>query len=169
MQNDIIYGKNSVIEALQSDREINKILISRTNHSDNKIEQIKKLAQQKSVVFQFVGRDKLAQYDGLNHQGVIAQVAPIRYVELEDFIEKYHVSEQGLSSSQAESRIQKYGPNEIRQAKSKKWYNYFLESLFSPFNCILLRYCCHSFLYRCLSSRNTKLCEYYCYSCFSYS
>lgn len=89
MQNDIIYGKNSVIEALQSDREINKILISRTNHSDNKIEQIKKLAQQKSVVFQFVGRDKLAQYDGLNHQGVIAQVAPIKYFELEDFIEKY--------------------------------------------------------------------------------
>ena len=89
MQNDIIYGKNSVIEALQSDREINKILISRTNHSDNKIEQIKKLAQQKSVVFQFVCRDKLAQYDDLNHHGVIAQVAPIKYVELEDFIEKY--------------------------------------------------------------------------------
>lgn len=87
----------------------------------------------------------------------------------EDFIKTYHVNEKGLSASEAESKIQKYGLNEIRQAKPKKWYNYFLESLFSPFNCILLRYCCHSFLYRCLSSRNTKLCQYYCYSCFSYS
>lgn len=89
MQDNIVYGKNAVIEALQSDREINKILISRTNHSDNKIEQIKTLAQQRSIVFQFVGRDKLSQYDGLNHQGVIAQIAPINYVELDDFISKY--------------------------------------------------------------------------------
>lgn len=86
---DIVFGKNSVIEALQSDREINKVLISKTNHSDSKIEQIKTLAQERGVVFQFVGRDKLAQFDGLNHQGVIAQIAPIKYVELEDFIEKH--------------------------------------------------------------------------------
>lgn len=70
----------------------------------------------------------------------------------EDFIKTYHVNEKGLSSSEVESKIQKYGLNEIRQTKPKKWYNYFLESLFSPFNCILLRYCCDSFLYRCVSS-----------------
>ena len=28
--------------------------------------------------------------------------------------------------------------NEIQQAKPKKWYHYFLDSLFTPFNCILL-------------------------------
>lgn len=76
----------------------------------------------------------------------------------EDFIKTFNVNENGLSSSEAQSKIQKYGLNEIKQTKSKKWYNYFLESLFSPFNCILLRYRCHSFLYRCISSRNTKLC-----------
>jgi len=43
-----------------------------------------------------------------------------------------------LSTNEANERISKYGLNEIRQAKPKKWYNYFLESLFSPFNCILL-------------------------------
>ena len=30
------------------------------------------------------------------------------------------------------------GHNEIKQAKPKRWYHYFLQSLFSPFNCILL-------------------------------
>lgn len=56
----------------------------------------------------------------------------------EDFIKTYHIEEDGLSSSQANEKLHKYGPNEIRQAKPKKWYHYFLESLFSPFNCILL-------------------------------
>ena len=86
---DIIYGKNSVMEALSGDREINKILISKTNHSDNKMEDIKELAKAKGIIFQFVGKEKFSQYEGLNHQGVIAQVAPIKYVELEDFIEKH--------------------------------------------------------------------------------
>ena len=83
---DIVYGKNSVIEALSGTREINKVMISKTNHSDNKIEQIKELAQKRGIVFQFVGKEKFAPYNELNHQGVIAQIAPIEYVELEDFI-----------------------------------------------------------------------------------
>lgn len=87
--NDIIYGKNSVLEALSGDRVINKILISKTNHSDSKMKQIKEFAQRKGIVFQFVGKDKLAPYNGLNHQGVVALIAPIEYVELEDFIEKH--------------------------------------------------------------------------------
>ncbi len=89
---DIIYGKNSVMEALTGEREINKILISKTNHSDNKMEDIKELAKAKGIIFQFVGKEKFSQYEGLNHQGVIAQVAPIEYMELEDFIEKHRDS-----------------------------------------------------------------------------
>ena len=57
----------------------------------------------------------------------------------EDFIKKYNININGLSSEEASKRINIYGFNEITQAKSKKWYNYFLESLFSPFNSILLR------------------------------
>ena len=86
---DIIYGKNSVLEALCGDREINKITISKTNHSDSKMEEIKELAQKKGVIFQFVGKEKFAPYQGVNHQGVLAQIAPIKYIELEYFIEKH--------------------------------------------------------------------------------
>ena len=86
---DIIYGKNSILEALSGNREINKILISKTNHTDNKMEDIKELAKSKGIIFQFVGKEKFSQYQGLNHQGVIAQIAPIKYVGLDDFIEKY--------------------------------------------------------------------------------
>ena len=60
----------------------------------------------------------------------------------EEFIKKYRVNEKGLSSKKANELIHNLGLNEIKQAKPKKWYHYFLESLFSPFNCILLGIVC---------------------------
>ncbi len=56
----------------------------------------------------------------------------------EEFIKKYNTNLNGLSSLKAQEHINTYGLNEVKQAKPKKWYNYFLESLFSPFNSILL-------------------------------
>ncbi len=44
----------------------------------------------------------------------------------------------GLSPQVVDEKLHKYGYNEITQHKPKRWYNYLLESLFSPFNCILL-------------------------------
>lgn len=55
-----------------------------------------------------------------------------------EFMQKYKVTETGLSSHEAEEKLRNLGLNEIKQAKPKKWYHYFLESLFTPFNCILL-------------------------------
>ncbi len=56
----------------------------------------------------------------------------------DEFIKSFKVSEKGLSSKKANENLQSFGPNEITQAKPKKWYHYFLESLLSPFNLILL-------------------------------
>ena len=56
----------------------------------------------------------------------------------EEFIEKYKVDEKGLSDSEVENRIHKYGHNEITQAKPKRWYNYLVQSIFTPFNSILI-------------------------------
>ncbi len=87
---NLIYGKNAIIEALESDsREFNRILISNTSRADEKIEKIKVLAKLKGIVFQFVGKEKLNQLaQEARHQGVIAQVSPIKYQDLDDFIEK---------------------------------------------------------------------------------
>lgn len=56
----------------------------------------------------------------------------------DEFIKKYRVNENGLSSKKADELIKNLGLNEIKQAKPKRWYNYFFESLFTPFNLILL-------------------------------
>ncbi|MBQ8167843.1 23S rRNA (guanosine(2251)-2'-O)-methyltransferase RlmB, partial [bacterium] len=42
------------------------------------------------VVFQFVAKEKFQPYAEFNHQGVIAHISPIEYMELEDFLDKPH-------------------------------------------------------------------------------
>ena len=56
----------------------------------------------------------------------------------EDFMKKYNIKEGGLTQSEAEHGLKQLAPNIIKQAKPKRWYNYFLESLFTPFNIISL-------------------------------
>jgi len=56
----------------------------------------------------------------------------------EDFVSIFSVVENGLTHSQFEERIHKYGQNILRKSKEKKWYNYLFQSLFSPFNIILI-------------------------------
>ncbi len=90
---DIIFGKNSVIEALSTGhREINKILISKNLHSDAKLNKIKELASQNGVVFQFVAKEKFLPYAEYNHQGVIAYISPIKYMDLDDFLAEKHTN-----------------------------------------------------------------------------
>ena len=55
-----------------------------------------------------------------------------------DFINKYNIKMAGLTASQVAENQKKYGANQISGAKPKRWYHYFFESLFSPFNAILL-------------------------------
>lgn len=55
-----------------------------------------------------------------------------------EFIKKHNLNINGLSSEKALEYNHKFGLNQIKQSKSKKWYNYFWDSLFSPFNIILL-------------------------------
>lgn len=98
MDFEVIYGKNSILEALNADnREINKIIISKNIHTDAKIEKIKELAKIKGIVYQFVGRDKFQPYADFNHQGVIAYISPITYFTLEEFISTHSHSENNSS------------------------------------------------------------------------
>ena len=91
MTDDIVFGKNAVMEALiAGDREINKILISKNIHSDSKLNKIKELAKINGIVFQFVAKEKFLPYAEFNHQGIIAQISPVKYFDLDEFLGKPH-------------------------------------------------------------------------------
>lgn len=91
MQNSFIYGKNAIIEAMEiGSRTFNKIYIAESIHNDLKIERIKALAKDAGILFQFVKKEKLNQIaPNVQHQGVVALISPVKYVELEDFLDEY--------------------------------------------------------------------------------
>ena len=60
----------------------------------------------------------------------------------EDFIKTYNIDINGLSNKKVIENIKNYGNNTISKTKPKRWYNYLFESLFTPFNLILLGIVC---------------------------
>lgn len=57
---------------------------------------------------------------------------------VEGFLQKNQFSLSGLSQEEIAKRQERYGKNQMKQAKEKKWYHYLWQSFFSPFNLILL-------------------------------
>jgi len=85
---DQIEGRNSVIELLESDKDINKIFIEK-GEKHGSINKIIAMAREKKVVIVEVEKSKLNQMaETENHQGVIAIVPPFNYCEVEDIIEE---------------------------------------------------------------------------------
>ena len=85
---DQIEGRNSVIELLESDRDINKILIAK-GEKHGSINKIIALAKERRIVIAEVERQKLNQISEThNHQGFIAIVPPFNYVEVDDILEE---------------------------------------------------------------------------------
>ena len=83
MSHDYIMGKSPVLEALKSERDINKILIAEGSQR-GQMGQITNLAKELNVLVQFVPKKKLDDMVEGNHQGVVAQVAAYQYAELDD-------------------------------------------------------------------------------------
>lgn len=83
---EIIYGRNSVTEAIKAGRPINKILIAEGEKNGSIIEIIS-LAKEKGIVFREVKKEKLDMLTNkANHQGVILFVAPTEYSSVEDIL-----------------------------------------------------------------------------------
>ena len=60
-------------------------------------------------------------------------------IPIQEFISTNNIDiQKGLDENKVKENIEKYGINQIKQGKQKKWYNYLFESLTSPFNLILL-------------------------------
>ncbi|ASV67672.1 23S rRNA (guanosine(2251)-2'-O)-methyltransferase RlmB [Cytobacillus sp. FSL W7-1323] len=87
MSHDFIIGKNAVIEALKSERDMNKIMVAEGSQK-GQMQQVVGMAKEAGVLVQFVPKKKLDQMELGNHQGVVAQVAAYQYAELDDLFKK---------------------------------------------------------------------------------
>ena len=86
--NDQVEGRNSVLELLESGKDINKLYIS-DGEKHGSIHKIIALAKERKVVINKVDKyklDKMSQTE--NHQGVIAIVPPYEYCDVDDILEQ---------------------------------------------------------------------------------
>jgi 23S rRNA (guanosine2251-2'-O)-methyltransferase len=87
MSTDKIVGRNPVMEALKSGREIDKILIAKGTEGGSLIKIVGK-AKDRGIIIQYVDRQKLNEMSESDaHQGIIAMVAAYEYSDLEDILE----------------------------------------------------------------------------------
>lgn len=85
---DQVEGRNSVIELLESGKDINKIYVTRgeKHGSINKI--IAKAKERKIIIVEKDKRQMQEMAQTENYQGVIAIVPPYEYCEIEDILEE---------------------------------------------------------------------------------
>ena len=83
VESELIGGKNPVVEALRSGRELNKIWVAEGLNMKS-IGEILSLAKKAGIIVQAVPKQKLDGLLDINHQGIIASVAAYEYAELED-------------------------------------------------------------------------------------
>ena len=91
-RSSIIIGRQPVVEALESGRAIDKILLQ-ANAAGDIIGKIRQLAKQNNVPVQVVPIEKLSSYTRANHQGCIALAALVKYMDLQQVID--HVVSSG--------------------------------------------------------------------------
>ena len=85
---DQIEGRNSVLELLESGKDINKIFIEK-GEKHGSINKIIGIAREKKIVIVEVDKIKLNKMSqSQNHQGVIAIVPPFNYCQVEDILQK---------------------------------------------------------------------------------
>jgi len=84
-KNMLIYGFQPIMEAMDSGREIEKILILKTMHPSRSNE-VKRKASGLKIPFQFVPLEKLNRLTRQNHQGLVAFTSAVTYAPIEQII-----------------------------------------------------------------------------------
>ena len=92
----IVFGLRAIIEAVDSNKSINKVFIQRGLNNKNGFELIKKL-NSKSIEISYVPIEKLNRLTLKNHQGAVATISPIKFLNIEDLSELIESKQKELS------------------------------------------------------------------------
>jgi 23S rRNA (guanosine2251-2'-O)-methyltransferase len=87
--NDLIYGRHTVLAAIEGQRHLNRLWILPRLRYDPRFHSLLLQAKANGTVIDEVTPRRLDQLtQGATHQGIAAQVAPYAYIELEELIER---------------------------------------------------------------------------------
>jgi 23S rRNA (guanosine2251-2'-O)-methyltransferase len=83
--NQIIYGIRPIIEAINNDKEIDKIILQRGAGGEN-FRELFHLIRQKNIPFQYVPVERLNRYTRGNHQGAVCFMSSVVYQNIYDIL-----------------------------------------------------------------------------------
>ncbi|MGI6702004.1 MAG: 23S rRNA (guanosine(2251)-2'-O)-methyltransferase RlmB [Christensenellales bacterium] len=81
----LIEGKNSILEALEAGKSIDKLYVLK-GYTDLSVQKIIDGAREKRAKIQFMDKASLDRLGGKKHQNVIAEISDFQYYTLEDII-----------------------------------------------------------------------------------
>ncbi len=82
-----IFGIRAVIEAIQSGAAIDKVFIQKDAQSEL-MQDLFKTMKRKNINFSYVPVEKLNRLTSKNHQGAVATISPIGFIEIEQLVEQ---------------------------------------------------------------------------------
>lgn len=83
---EMIFGTRAVLEAIEADKEFDKILLQKT--SSDVLEQLIMKAKVRNIPIQRVPNEKLNRITRKNHQGVIAFISPVSFSSLDHLLDE---------------------------------------------------------------------------------
>ncbi len=81
----MIFGIRAVIEAINSGKEVDKVLLQKGERGDL-FKEAFDLIREHSIPFQYVPVEKLNRITRKNHQGVIAFISPVTFYDIENLL-----------------------------------------------------------------------------------
>lgn len=88
-KNDYIFGIRAIIEAIESGKNIDKVLVRKDLGGDLGKELLAKI-KERDIVMQRVPQEKLNRITMKNHQGAIALLSPVEYARLEHLVPLFY-------------------------------------------------------------------------------
>ena len=87
MEKQEIYGVRAIIECIEAQQPIEKVWLLKGQGSPL-FKQLEQLLREQHIAHSYVPKERLDRFNAKNHQGAIAAISPIAFVELEDLIER---------------------------------------------------------------------------------
>lgn len=84
-KNTLVIGRNAIIEAMHSGKQLERIYMQSTIHGEV-IDEIKSLAEKNLVPINKVPVEKLNSFNISNHEGCVAIISKIQYQDLQNVI-----------------------------------------------------------------------------------
>ena len=82
-----IFGIRAIIEAINSEKPIDKVWLLKSNQS-KLFDQLLFKLREKKIPFSFVPAERLQRFSDKNHQGAVARISPLKTFEMEPLVEE---------------------------------------------------------------------------------